>query len=79
MEIVLNTQEKMLETYNGSRKENEYHVGQVVYEKKHGERNKLKTRCKEQVVKENLPNKIINCRNRLIHKDNIKLKQFVIL
>lgn len=53
--------------------ENEYHVGQVVYEKKHGERNKLKTSYKKQVVIENWPRKIINNdRNRIIHNDNIK-------
>ncbi len=63
--ILRTTQEKMLLTLNEGRKEKEYHVGQVVYEKKHGERNKLKTRYKKQVVKENLPNKvIINNRNR---------------
>jgi len=63
----------MLETHNENRKEKVYHVGQVNYEKKHGERNKLKTSYKKQVVKENLPNKIINNnRNRIIHKDNIK-------
>ncbi len=71
--ILKNTLEKMLVTHNEGRKEREYHIGQVVYEKKHGERNKLKTRYKKQVVKENLPNKvIINNRNRTIHKDNIK-------
>jgi len=37
----------MLETHNENRKEKVYHVGQVVYEKKHGERNKLKTRYKK--------------------------------
>jgi len=63
----------MLETHNENRKEKNYHVGQVVYEKKHGERNKLKSRYKKQVVKENMSNKIIiNNRNRIIHKDNIK-------
>jgi len=72
-QILKNTQEKMLETHNENRKDKKYHVRQVVYEKKHGERNKLKTRYKKQVVKENLPNKIIiNNRNRIIHKDNIK-------
>ncbi len=40
--------------------------------KKHGERNKLKSRYKKQVVKENMHKKIIiNNRNRIIHKDNI--------
>jgi len=48
----------MLETLNENRKEKDYHVGQVVYEKKHGERNKLKSRYKKQ-VEENMPNKII--------------------
>jgi len=68
-----NTQTRMLETHNENRKEKNYHVGQVVYEKKHGERNKLKSRYKKQVVKENMSNKIIiNNRNRIIHKDNIK-------
>jgi len=37
----------MLETQNENRKEKVYHVGQEVYEKKHGERNKLKTRYKK--------------------------------
>ncbi len=49
----------MLETHNEGRKEKEYHVGQVVYENKHGERNHLKTKYKNHVVKENLPYKII--------------------
>jgi len=49
----------MLETHNDGRKEKDYHVGQVVYEKKNEERNKLKTRYKKQVVKKNLPNEII--------------------
>jgi len=31
----------MLETHNGGRKEKAYHVGKVVYENKHGDRNKL--------------------------------------
>ncbi len=53
--ILKNTQEKMIVTHNEGRKEEEYHVGQVVYEKNHGERNKLKTRYKKQVVKEKLP------------------------
>jgi len=38
----------MLETHNENRKEQVYHVGQVVYEKKHGERNKLRTIYKKQ-------------------------------
>ncbi len=63
----------MLVTHNEGRQEKEYHVGQVVYEKKHGERNKLKTRYNKKVVTENLPNKvIINNRNRSIYKYNIK-------
>jgi len=63
----------MLETHNENRKEKVYLVGQIVYEKKHGERNRLKTRYKKQVVKENLPYKIIiNNRNRIVHKDIIK-------
>jgi len=63
----------MLETHNEARKEKGCQEGQVVYEKKHGERNKLKTRYKKQVVKENLPNEIIlNSRHRIIHTDNIK-------
>jgi len=70
-QILKNTQEKMLETHNENRKEKVYHVGQVVYEKKHGERNKLKTRYKKQEGKENSPDKIIiNNRNKIIHKDN---------
>ncbi len=68
-----NTTKKILGTHNEGRKEKEYLVGQVVYEKKHGERNNLKTRYKNQVVKENLSNKvIINNRNRTIHRGNIK-------
>jgi len=52
----------MLNSHNKGRKE-----------KKHGERNKLYSRYKKQVVKENLQNKvIINNRNRTVHKDNIK-------
>jgi len=43
-QILKNTQEKMLKTHKENRKEKVYHVGQVVYEKKNGERNKLKTR-----------------------------------
>jgi len=39
-----NTQTRMLETHNENRKKKDYHVGQVDYEKKHGERNKLKSR-----------------------------------
>ncbi len=63
----------MLETHNEGRYEKEYHVGQMDYEKKHGERNKLKTRYKKQVVKENLLNKIIiNSRNRIINKEKTK-------
>jgi len=66
-------QEKMLHFHNKDRQNMNYHVGEVIYEKKHGERNKLNSRYKKQVVKENLPNKvIINNRNRTIHKDNIK-------
>ncbi len=56
-----------------TQKEKDYHVGQVVYEKKHGERNKLKSRYKKQVVKEYMPNNItINNINMVTHKDNIK-------
>jgi len=70
---VKNSQEKMFETDNKGRKEKEYHAGPVVYEKKQGERNKLKRRYKKQVLMENFSNKIIiNSRNRTIHKDNIK-------
>lgn len=51
----------------------QFYPGQIIYEKVVGERNKLKTRYKRQQVKENLGNKIIiNNRNRIIHKDNIK-------
>jgi len=55
-----------------------YHVGQVVYEKKHGERNKLKPRYKKQVVMDVMPDKIlINSRNRIIHKYiNYNIGQF---
>jgi len=44
------TQEKKLETHNDNRKEKQYHVEQVVYEKKYGERSKLKPRYKKQIV-----------------------------
>ncbi len=63
----------MLHFHNKDRQSKKYHLGEVIYEKKHGERNKLNSRYKKQVVKENLPNKvIINNRNRTIHKDNIE-------
>ncbi len=66
----------MLVTHNEGRQEKEYHVGQVVYEKKHGERNKLKTRYNKKVVTENLPNKvIINNRNRTIHKTTLSFNK----
>jgi len=66
-------QEKMLHFHNKDGENKNYHVGEVIYEKKHGEWNKLNYRYKKQVVKENLPNiVIINNRNRTIHKDNIK-------
>jgi len=54
-------------------KEKQFDVGQVVYEKKYWERKRNKARYKKQIVKELMPNKIIiNCKNRIIHKDNIK-------
>ncbi len=66
-------QSKTLDYHNKNKLEKNYHVGEVVYEKIHGERNKLGPRFKKQVVQENLPNKvIINNRKRVIHKDNIK-------
>jgi len=72
-QLLKQAQEKMLNSHNRGRKEKDYLVGEVIYEKKHGERNKLNSRYKNEVVKENLHNKvIINNRNRTIHKDNIK-------
>lgn len=66
-------QTKMLEYHNQKRTPKNYEVGDVIYEKKHGERNKLQPRYKKQTVKEDLENKvIINNKNRIIHKDNIK-------
>jgi len=44
----------MLSSHNKGRKENKYLVGKVIFEKKHGERNKLNSRYKKQVVKGNL-------------------------
>jgi len=73
LQLLKQAQEKMLNSHNKGRKEKDFLVGEVIYEKKHGERNKLNSRYKKQVVKENLHNKvIINNRNRTIHKDNIK-------
>lgn len=67
------TQEKMLEYHNKNRSPKNYQVGEVIYEKKHGERNKLQPKYKKQVVKEDLGNAVkINYRDRIIHKDNIK-------
>jgi len=72
-QLLKQAQEKMLDSHNKARKEKDFLVGEVIYEKKHGDRNKLNSRYKKQVVKENLHNKvIINNRNRTIHKDNIK-------
>uniref|UniRef100_A0A0K8W058 RNA-directed DNA polymerase n=1 Tax=Bactrocera latifrons TaxID=174628 RepID=A0A0K8W058_BACLA len=66
-------QEKMLMFHNKHRTDKQYHPGQIIYEKIIGERNKLQSRYKKQQVKENLGNNIIiNNRNRIIHKDNIK-------
>jgi len=66
-------QEKTLHFHSKDRQNKNYHVGDVINEKKNGKRNKLNSRYKKQVVKENLQNKvIINNRNPTIHKDNIK-------
>ncbi len=66
-------QTNMLSTHNKDKKEKTYNVGEIRYEKKYGERNKLNPRYKKEVVKEDQKNKIIiNNRNRIIHKDNIK-------
>jgi len=40
----------MLNSHNKSRKIKDYLVGEVIYEKKHGERNKFNSRYKKQVV-----------------------------
>lgn len=65
-------QEKMLQTRNRNRCNKEYMSGQVVYETKVGERNKLRPRCKRQIVKEDLGNKIKICNtDRIVHKDNM--------
>jgi len=42
----------MLETQNYKRKEKQYHVGQVVYENKYGDRNKLNPRYRKKIIKE---------------------------
>lgn len=66
-------QERMLQTHNKNRKNREFIPGQVIYEKKVGERNKLQPRYKKQEIKEDLGNKvIISNRDRIVHKDNIK-------
>jgi len=49
-QILKKTQEKMLERDKDNRKEKLYHVGQVVYKNKYGERNKLKPKLKKQIV-----------------------------
>lgn len=60
-------QTKMLEYHNQRWTPKNYQVGDVIYEKKHGERNKLQPRYKKQVVKEDLVNKvIINNKNRIL-------------
>jgi len=66
-------QTKMLGYHNEKRTPKNYQTGEIIYEKIHGERNKLQPRYKKQVVKEDLGNKVkINNRDRIIHKDNIK-------
>jgi len=68
--LLQQAQEKLFHFHNKDRQNKNYHVVEVIYEKKHGERNKLNSRYKKQEVKENLPNKvIINIRNRTIHKE----------
>ncbi len=42
----------MLSTHNKDKKEKTYNVGEIIYEKKYGERNKLNPRYKKQVFKE---------------------------
>jgi len=72
-QLLKQAQEKMLDSHKKGRKEKDFLVGEVIYEKKLLERNKLNSRYKKQVVKENFHSKvIINNRNRTIHKDNIK-------
>jgi len=65
-------QEKMSHFHNKDWQDN-YHVGVVISEKKHRERNMLNSSYKELVVKENLLRKaIINNRSFTFHNDNIK-------
>ncbi len=57
--ILQQAQTNMLNTHSKDKKEKTYIVGEIVYEKKYGERNKLKPRYKKQVVKEDQKNKVI--------------------
>jgi len=43
-QLLKQAQEKMLNSHKKGRKEKDYLVGEVIYEKKHGERNKLNSR-----------------------------------
>jgi len=71
-EILKKAQEKMLQR-NGLRIIKIYNPGDVIFEKIIGQRNKLLPRYKQQIVQEDLGNKVkIRYRNRIIHKDNIK-------
>jgi len=44
--LLQQAQEKMLHFHNKDRQNKNYHVGEVIYEKEHGERNKLNSRYK---------------------------------
>jgi len=57
-QILQQAQEKILNSHNKGRKKKDYLAGEVIYEKKHVERNKLNSIYKKQVVKENLHNKV---------------------
>lgn len=65
-------QEKMLQR-SKERNVKNYMPEDIIYEKIIGQRNKLQPRFKKQKVKEDLGNKVlIQSRNRIIHKENIK-------
>ncbi len=43
-QLLKQAQEKMLNSHNIDRKEKDFLIGEVIFEKKHGERNKLSSR-----------------------------------
>jgi len=56
-QILKQSQEKMLNSHSKGWREKDYLVGEVIIEKKHGERMNLNSRYKKQVLNENLHNK----------------------